>query len=51
MMLSIYTIQLAILANFELEPRLHPSIGWALGLYFVILSAWLTHFYLHFRKT
>jgi len=51
MMLTIYAIQLAILANFDQEPRLHPSIGWALILYFVILGLWLIHFYLHFRKT
>jgi hypothetical protein len=48
--LAIYTVQLAILANFDQQPRLHPSIGWALLLYFVILIAWLIHFYHHFRK-
>jgi len=26
------------------------GIGWALAAYFVILLAWLIHFYLHFRK-
>ena len=51
MMLTIYAVQLAILANFNPEPRLHPSIGWALMLYFIFLGAWLIHFYLHFRKT
>lgn len=50
LLLMIYTIQLAILANFEQQPRLHASIGWALGLYFLFLFAWLLHFYLHFRK-
>jgi uncharacterized membrane protein len=50
MMLTIYAVQLAILANFDQEPRLHQSIGWALMLYFIFLSAWLIHFYLHFRK-
>ena len=49
--LSIYAIQLTILANFSQQPRLHPSIGWALTIYFVFLSGWLLHFYLHFRKT
>jgi len=48
--LAIFAIQLAILANFDQQPRLHPSIGWALALYFVFLIAWLIHFYLHFRK-
>jgi len=48
--LAIYAIQLAIQANFAQQPRLHPSIGWALGLYFAILIAWLAHFYFHFRK-
>lgn len=50
MLLSIFAIQLAILANLEQEPRLHPSIGWALLLYFIFLGAWLVHFYLYFRK-
>lgn len=48
--LAMYAIQLAILANFDQQPRLHPSIGWALVFYFVFLIAWLIHFYLHFRK-
>ena len=48
--LAIYAIQLAILANLTEQPRLHPGIGWALTLYFVILIAWLIHFYWHFRK-
>ena len=48
--LAIYAIQLAILANFAGQPRLHPSIGWALACYFVFLVAWLIHFYHHFRK-
>ena len=46
--LAIYAIQLAILANFDPEPRLHPSIGWALLLYFIFLAGWLIHFYLRF---
>ena len=48
--LAVFAIQLAILANFDQQPRLHSSIGWALALYFVFLIAWLVHFYLHFRK-
>ena len=40
----------AVMANLTEQPRLHPSIGWALAAYFVILLAWLIHFYLHFRK-
>ena len=50
LLLMIYAIQLAIMANFELEPRLHPSIGWALALYFVALVAWLIHLFRYFRK-
>ena len=48
--LMIIVMQLAIQANFNQIPQLHPGIGWALGLYFVILIAWLVHFYRHFRK-
>jgi uncharacterized membrane protein len=50
LLLSMYAIQLAILANFDQEPRLHSSIGWALTLYFAFLVGWLIYFYLHFRK-
>ena len=50
LLLAIYTIQLAILANLNQQPRLHPSIAWALGLYFLFLIAWLIHFFIHFRK-
>jgi uncharacterized membrane protein YhdT len=39
-----------VLANFDQQPRLHSSIGWALALYFVFLIAWLIHYFLHFRK-
>ena len=48
--LAIYAIQLVILANLEQVPRLHPSIFWALVVYFVILAVWLIHFFLHFRN-
>ena len=50
MLLAIYAIQLAILANFEAQPRLHPSIFWVLMIYFVFLGGWLLYFFLHFRK-
>ncbi len=50
MALAVYAIQLAIVANFAAEPRLHPSIGWALGAYFVFLAGWLIHLHRHFRK-
>jgi uncharacterized membrane protein len=50
LLLTIYAIQLAILANFDPEPRLHASIGWALLMYFVFLAAWLIHFFMHFRR-
>jgi uncharacterized membrane protein len=48
--LAIFAVQLVILANFDQQPRLHSSIGWALALYFAILIAWLVHHFLHFRK-
>ena len=48
--LAIFTVQLAIQANLQQAPRLHHSIAWALGLYFVILIAWLIYFFLRFRK-
>lgn len=50
LLLAIYTIQLAILANLNQQPQLHPGIVWALGLYFIFLIAWLIHFFMHFRK-
>lgn len=49
LLLAIYVTQLAIVANFSEQPRLHDSIYWALGLYFLVLVAWLIHFFLHFR--
>ena len=48
--LAIFAMQLVIQANFDQAPRLHHSISWALGLYFVILISWLIYFWLHFRK-
>ncbi len=48
--LAIYVMQLAILANFSAEPRLHPSIFWARTLYFLLVIGWLAYFFLHFRR-
>ena len=48
--LAIFTVQLVIQANFDQAPRLHHSIAWALGLYFVILLVWLIYFFRYFRK-
>ena len=51
LLLAIVTVQLAILANLGQDDRLHSSIGWALGLYFFFIMAWLVHFWKHFSKT
>ncbi|MEM7563231.1 MAG: DUF1648 domain-containing protein [Pseudomonadota bacterium] len=48
--LAILTVQLVIQANFQQTPQLHSGIFWILGLYFLLLLAWLLHFYVHFRK-
>ncbi|MDH3221153.1 MAG: proline racemase family protein [Gammaproteobacteria bacterium] len=50
LLLMIYAIQLAIMANFELKPRPRPSIGWALALCFAALVARLIHLFWQFRK-
>ncbi len=50
LLLAIYVMQLAIHANFSNPPRLHPSIVWALAIYFVLLISWLINFYRHFRR-
>jgi uncharacterized membrane protein len=50
LLLTMVTIQLAILANLGQNPRLDTGIYWALGLYFVFLIAWLLNFHMHFRK-
>ena len=50
LVLAIYVTQLAIVANFSEQPRIHGSIYWALGLYFLLLVAWLVHFFLNFRN-
>ena len=51
LLLAIFTVQLAIMANLGQDDRLHSSIGWALGLYFLFIIAWLVHFWRHFSKT
>ena len=50
LLLAIFAIQLAILANFAPQPRMHPSIGWALAIYFIAFTAWLIYFFWHFKK-
>jgi len=50
LLLAIYTVQLAILANLQQESGLHSSMWWALGSYFVFLTLWLINLFLHFRK-
>jgi len=50
LLLAIYTVQLAILANLQQESRLHASMWWALGAYFLLVSLWTIHLVLHFRK-
>ncbi|MGD2171120.1 MAG: DUF1648 domain-containing protein [Gammaproteobacteria bacterium] len=50
LLLAIFAFQLAILANFDRPPRLHPAIGWALAFYFIVFTAWLIHFFLHFKR-
>jgi hypothetical protein len=51
LLLTIYTVQPAILANPAQEARLYSSFGWGLGLYFLFLTAWLFHFWRHFSRT
>lgn len=50
LLLLIAVIQLVILANFNAEPRLHASIGWILGAYFLFVTGWLIYFYRYFKK-
>ena len=50
LLLAIYTIQLAIIANLQQAGQLHSSIFWALGLYCLFLAVWLIRFFLQFRK-
>lgn len=50
LLLAIYTVQLAILANLQQQPILHSSMWWALGSYFLLLGLWLLHLFWHFRK-
>ena len=51
LLLAIFTVQLAIMANLGQETQLHSGIGWALGLYFLFIIAWLVHFWRYFSKT
>jgi uncharacterized membrane protein len=51
LLLAIYSIQLAIIANLQQAGSLHGSIIWALGLYFVFLTVWLLHIFLKFRHS
>ncbi len=48
--LAVFVMQLAILANLTEQPRLHPSIFWALSVYFAFVVGWLLYFFLHFRR-
>ena len=50
LLLAIFAIQLAILANFAAEPRMHASIAWALAIYFIAFTVWLIYFFWHFKK-
>jgi hypothetical protein len=49
-LLTVFTVQLAILANLEHHPRLHSGIYWAPGFHIVFVGAWLFHFFHHFGK-
>jgi len=49
-LLAAFTVQLAIMANLEHNPRLHSGIYRAPGFYFVFVGAWLFHFFHHFGK-
>ena len=50
MALAIYVLQLVILANLQPQPRLHPSIVWALAIYFLALAVWLLRLHRHFSN-
>jgi uncharacterized membrane protein len=50
LLLAVFTLQLAILANLQQEPRLHGSMPWALGCYFLLVSLWVIHLVLHFCR-
>lgn len=50
LLLVIVTIELAIRANLGQEIRMHGSIYWVLGLYFVFVGGWLLRIFAHFRK-
>jgi uncharacterized membrane protein len=50
LLLTVFAVQLAILANLQQESRLHASMWWVLGSYFLFVSLWVIHLILHFRK-
>jgi len=50
LLLAIYAVQLAILANLHQESGLHGSMWWALGAYFLFFGRWLIHLFARFRK-
>jgi len=50
LLLAIYSVQLAILANLQQASGLHESLWWALGLYFVFVTLWLINLFRQFRK-
>lgn len=50
LLLAIFSVQLAIIANLKPEPRLHAGMWWALGAYFLFVSLWVIRLVLHFRK-
>ncbi len=51
MLLSLTSIQLVVMANFNTQPVLDTRLFWALIIYFIFLATWLIYFFLHFRKT
>jgi len=50
LLLTIFVMQLAILANLRQDASLDAGMYWALGLYFAVISAALLYFFMHFRK-
>lgn len=50
LLLTIWVMQLAILANLRQDASLDAGIYWVLGLYFVLVSAGVLYFFIHFRK-
>ncbi len=50
LLLTIVTIELAILFNLSHDAQLGTAIFWALGGYFTFLAAWLFHFFRYFQR-